>query len=81
MRPKHSLDRLLTLKASGIHDLMDSITAQPAEELCGERWDKRARSQQSCSYNGPAGAALYDCQERIRWRLEPFGELNKRRLS
>jgi hypothetical protein len=22
MRPKHSLDRLLTLKASGVHDLM-----------------------------------------------------------
>src|ERR1700722_12023740 len=30
MRPKHSLDRLLTLKTSGVHDLMGSITAQPA---------------------------------------------------
>jgi len=30
MRPKHSLDRLLTLKASGVHDLMGGITAQPA---------------------------------------------------
>ena len=39
MRPKHSLDRLLTLKASGVHDLMGSITAQPAEEKRGERWD------------------------------------------
>jgi hypothetical protein len=26
MRPKPSLDRLLTLKASGLHDLMGSIT-------------------------------------------------------
>jgi len=37
--PKHSLDRLPTLKASGVHDLIDSITAQTAE--CGERWDAR----------------------------------------
>ena len=27
MRPKHSLDRLLTRKASGVHDPMGSITA------------------------------------------------------
>jgi hypothetical protein len=27
MPPKHSLDRLLTLKASGVRDLMGSITA------------------------------------------------------
>jgi len=25
MRPKHSLDRLLTLKASGVHDLMAAL--------------------------------------------------------
>src|SRR6266436_312947 len=31
MRPTHSLDRLLTLKARGVHDLMGSFTAQPAE--------------------------------------------------
>jgi len=43
IRPKHSLDRLLTLKASGVHDLMDSITVQPAEEMRGERWDPGAR--------------------------------------
>jgi hypothetical protein len=30
MRPKHSLDRLLTLKASGGHNLMGSFEAQPA---------------------------------------------------
>jgi hypothetical protein len=40
MPPKHSLDRLLTLKASGVRDLMDSIAAQPAEEMRGERWDR-----------------------------------------
>lgn len=32
-----------TPKASGVHDLMDSITVQPAEEMCGERWDTGAR--------------------------------------
>ena len=41
MRPTHSLDRLLTLKASGVHDLMGSITAQSAEEMRSERWDAR----------------------------------------
>jgi hypothetical protein len=33
MRPKHSLDRLLTLKASGVHDLMGSFTAHLAEDM------------------------------------------------
>ena len=33
MRPKHPLDRLLTLKASGVHHLMSSFTAQPAGEM------------------------------------------------
>jgi hypothetical protein len=43
MRPRHSLDRLLTLKASGVQDLRDSITVQPAEEMRDERWDPGAR--------------------------------------
>jgi len=33
MRPKHPLDRLLALKASGVHDLMGSFTTRPAEEI------------------------------------------------
>jgi hypothetical protein len=49
MRPKHPLDRLLTLKASGVHDLMGSITAQPAEEVRGEHWDV-ARGQSRAFY-------------------------------
>jgi hypothetical protein len=36
MRPKHPLDRLVTLKASGVRDLMGSITAQLAEEMPSE---------------------------------------------
>jgi hypothetical protein len=36
MRPKHPLDQLLTLKASGVHDLMGSFTAQPAEETLND---------------------------------------------
>jgi hypothetical protein len=39
MRPKHPLDRLLTLKTSGVHDLMGSLTTQPAEEMRDEHWD------------------------------------------
>jgi hypothetical protein len=38
MRPKHSPDRLLKPKASGVYDL-GSFKAQPAEEMRGERWD------------------------------------------
>lgn len=33
MPTKHPLDRLLTLKVSGVHDLMGGFTAQPAEEI------------------------------------------------
>jgi hypothetical protein len=33
MQPKHPLDRLLTLKAIGVHPLMSRFTAQPAEEM------------------------------------------------
>ena len=36
MRPKHSRVRLLTPKASGVHDLMGSFTAHPAEEMPGD---------------------------------------------
>jgi hypothetical protein len=50
MRPKHPLDRLLMLKASGVHDLMGSITAHPAEEMCGERWDARRAAQSRTFY-------------------------------
>ena len=50
MRPKHSLDRLLTPKASSVHDLMGSITAQPAEEMRGERWDARRAAQSRSFY-------------------------------
>src|SRR6266496_2470952 len=49
MRPKHPLDRLLTLKASGVHDLMGSITAQPAEEMRGEHWDVARGQRRTCS--------------------------------
>jgi hypothetical protein len=41
MRPKHSLDRRLTLKAEWWHDLTGSMTAQPAGEMRGECWDVR----------------------------------------
>ena len=33
MRPKHSLDRLLTLKASGVHDLMGRFQWWPVAEM------------------------------------------------
>jgi hypothetical protein len=50
MRPKHSLDRQLTLKANGVHDLAGSITAKPAEEMRGERWDPRRAAQSRAFY-------------------------------
>jgi hypothetical protein len=37
MRPKRWLDRLVMLNASGVHDQMGSITAEPAEEMRAER--------------------------------------------
>jgi len=33
MRPKHPLDRLLALKASGVHELMGSFTAHPTQNF------------------------------------------------
>jgi hypothetical protein len=36
MRPKHPLDRLLTLKAIGVHHPIASFTAQPAAEMPGD---------------------------------------------
>jgi len=59
MRPKHPLDRLLTLKASGVHDLMGSFTAQLAEEVRGERWDARRAA--------PVTSILF-----LRYRLQSF---------
>jgi hypothetical protein len=50
MRPKHPLDRLLTLKASGVHQLMGSFTAQPAEEMRSERWDAGRAAQSRAFY-------------------------------
>jgi hypothetical protein len=41
---------MLTLKANGVHDLMGSITAQPAEEMRGERWDARLAAQSRAFY-------------------------------
>jgi hypothetical protein len=42
MRPKRSLDRLLVLNVSGMHDQMGSITSEPTEEMRGERLDAGA---------------------------------------
>ena len=41
MRPKHPRDRQLTLKASGVHDLLDGLTAQPTGEMRHEGCDIR----------------------------------------
>ena len=68
MRPKHSLDRLLTLKASGVHDLMGSITAQPAEEMRGEHWDvARGRSRAFYSFVTACGLEGWSRYPRSRW--------------
>jgi hypothetical protein len=36
MRPKHPLDPLLTLKASGVHHLMGSVTADLREKMTSD---------------------------------------------
>jgi hypothetical protein len=38
MRPKHSLDRLLTLRASDVHDLMGSVPADLRERMTSDVW-------------------------------------------
>jgi hypothetical protein len=58
MRPKHPLDRLLTLKASGVHHLMGSFTAQPAEEMPSDVGMPGAR---------PVTSFLF-----LRYRLQSF---------
>ena len=58
MRPKHSLDRLLTLKASGVHDLMGSFTAHPVEEM---------PMTLGCPPRGPVTSLLF-----LRYRLQSF---------
>jgi hypothetical protein len=61
MRPKHSLDRLLTLRASGGHDLMGGITAQLRKKCvsfsnqCLERiWARLSDLSQGLSASEPA---------------------------
>jgi hypothetical protein len=57
-RPKHSLDRLLTLKASSVHDLMGSFTAHPVKE-----------TPMTLGYpaRGPVTSFLF-----LRYRLQSF---------
>ena len=58
MRPKHSLDRLLTLKASGVHDLM--AASQPTLwKKCLVTLGRPAR--------GPVTSFLF-----LRYRLRSF---------
>jgi hypothetical protein len=56
MRPKHSFDRLLTLKASGVRDLMGSFTAHPVEEM---------PMTLGCPARGPVTSFLF-----LRYRLQ-----------
>jgi hypothetical protein len=58
MRPKHSLVWLLTAKTSGVHDLMGSFTAHPAEEMPSDVGVPGAR---------PVTSFLF-----LRYRLQSF---------
>jgi hypothetical protein len=58
MRPKHPLDRLLALNASGVRDLMGSFTADPAEEMPSDVGMPGAR---------PVTSFLF-----LRYRLQSF---------
>jgi hypothetical protein len=59
MRPKHWHGRLLTLNANGVHDLMGTFTAHPAEEML---------VKSGC----PAPRALLDIRWRVRMRTFIF---------
>jgi hypothetical protein len=39
MQPKHSLDRLLAMNTSGVHDLMGSLAAHDAERIWARLFD------------------------------------------
>jgi hypothetical protein len=58
MRPKHPLDRLLTLKASGVHHLMGSFTANLR---------KKCLLTLGCPAPGPVTSFLF-----LRYRLQSF---------
>jgi hypothetical protein len=50
MQPKHSLDRLLAMNPSGVHDLIGSLTVHDAERI----WARLFDLSQSPSANEPA---------------------------
>jgi hypothetical protein len=50
MQPKHSLDRLLALTESGLHDLMRNLTAYHAERI----WARLFDLSQSLNASEPA---------------------------
>ncbi len=58
MRPKHPLDRLRALNASGVHDLMGSFTATLR---------KKCLVTLGCPARGPVTSFLF-----LRYRLQSF---------
>ena len=50
MQQKHSLDRLLAMNTSGVHDLMGNLTAHHAERI----WARLFDLSQSLSASEPA---------------------------
>ena len=58
MRPKHSPDRLLTLKASDVHDLMGSIAAELRKKCVVNVWMPGARPSRELFISSLPPAAL-----------------------
>jgi hypothetical protein len=72
MQAKHSLDRLQTRKASGVHGLMGSITAQPAKEKRGERWNARRAAQSRAFYPFVTACRAFKVRADILDRVDMF---------
>jgi hypothetical protein len=81
MRPKYLLDRLPTLKASGARDLMGSITANLRKKWIVNVGIREGGPSKTVRKWTCGRGSVQMSGARLIWRVEPFGEPNKRRLS
>jgi hypothetical protein len=60
----------ISAEASGIHDLVGSFTAQPAEEMRGARWDAQRAAESRAFYTFVTACSLEG------WNRYPNSRLN-----
>jgi hypothetical protein len=72
MRPKPSLDRLLTLKPSAVYDLMGSFTAHRSKYAVMRKMGARTLGARKVErYEGRAGASRHGGKQGVIFRGEP----------